>query len=721
MKSTRQRRRREERRREEGENGADEESVSVCLRLRPLQRHERGQEQGVVCCDDAKSIEVRAEKPEVFTCSRTFGTVSTQEELFQESGVRDLLRASMHGYRATLFAYGQTGAGKTYTVLGESKSSLEQEGLVPRSVREVFELEKRLDTRDIKLRVSCLEIYREVIHDLLVPAPERSSLQVREHPKYGFFVDGLFLKPSSDVPGTLETVVTALRDRHTGSHQLNARSSRSHCMLTIHIDSLPRAPPADGDAPPPAPPTYGSMTFVDLAGSERPKETGSTGVALREAGHINKSLYTLGKVISGMLDSSGRSSNKRKTVPFRDSNLTKLLIGSLGGSSKTLMLGCLSPAATAVGESTRTLQFAMQVKGIRNRPLIQLDPREKLIQDQRLEIERLREENARLKESLEAGTPVGKGGALYEGGFEESSPSPGVKSYEGETWGATASLPKVLDQTGSPLRSKTGDAASPARPLMASTGQTRPVASAVSLPVVSRARQSNSFVSSEKAIAVADSGRDDADLEERLAEQLFAQLDLKMPGSPPRTTAQGDSNASPAPKPAKVLAPVSGHVLQSSALTPVEAGDVEALLVNAGLGLQSTAPPIEMKTNVRTMEQQRPLAQARRPAQTDSAAISWRQRWEAEVQRMEDRRAANDGSSNPPTLHVPVRVARRQDKAPFRHGRIIGQTKRNKQGGSTYGTSIAARVERESKKEEIALLIRDIRMRNQQEGGAFVF
>ena len=219
--------------------------------------------------------------------------------------------------------------GKDVHGAGESsKSSVEHEGIVPRSVREVFTLIEHLDTREIKLRISCLEIYREVVHDLLVPAPERASLQVREHPKYGFFVDGLFLKPSSDVPGGLATVVTALRDRHTGSHHLNARSSRSHCMLTIHIDSLPRAPPTNGDAALPAPPTYGSMSFVDLAGSSGQRRRAPRGRPAR--GRPHKPVPVHARKSHQRHARFFWQTESEKTVPFRDSNLTKLLIGSLG-------------------------------------------------------------------------------------------------------------------------------------------------------------------------------------------------------------------------------------------------------------------------------------------------------------------------------------------------------------------------------------------------------
>mmetsp|Transcript_8924 Transcript_8924/g.11697 ORF Transcript_8924/g.11697 Transcript_8924/m.11697 type:complete len:210 (+) Transcript_8924:452-1081(+) len=188
----------------------------------------------------------------------------------------------------------------------------------------MFTLKELFADRTIKLRISCFEIYRETIHDLFVPAADRSSLLCREHPKYGFFVDGLLLQQCAEVNGTLTEVITALKSRQTANHLLNERSSRSHCMLSLHLDSLPNSEEAT------TPPTYGSTTFVDLAGSERPKETGSCGNTLRDAGYINKSLYILGKVISGMIGSS--KAKRKQSVPFRDSVLTKLLIGSLGNT-----------------------------------------------------------------------------------------------------------------------------------------------------------------------------------------------------------------------------------------------------------------------------------------------------------------------------------------------------------------------------------------------------
>lgn len=440
------------------------EPINVSMRIRPLTYTERGQLESVHV-ESNSSLQV---EEKIFSCNTVFGPLSTQQEVFEGSGIRSLLLSSVKGYTATMFAYGPTGCGKTHTVLGSPKP-VSEEGLVPRSIREMFELGRSLPNRDIKLRVSCLEVYRESILDLMVPNSRRSALLCREHPKYGFFVDGLELVKAQDVEATLQVVAKALGGRHTGTHKMNQRSSRSHCMLTVHIDSLPRLPLEETGSPSEATvtplPTYGSMAFVDLAGSERPKETGSSGTTLREAGHINRSLYVLGKVISAIMTKSRR---KHTAVPFRDSVLTKLLIGSLGGTSKTAMMGCISPAASLLHETKRTLAFASQVASIKNRPVVQLDPREKLIEELRCEIQRLRDENQQLRDRMEriqtAPTPLTSGS--MSGSYDHTASPTESADLQEQGQGsrlpaATNSLPLVpmrLAQTQpAPVAAQAGD------------------------------------------------------------------------------------------------------------------------------------------------------------------------------------------------------------------------------------------------------------------------
>ncbi|KAH8079186.1 hypothetical protein JL720_9449 [Aureococcus anophagefferens] len=225
--------------------------------------------------------------------------------------------------------------------------------------------------KKFRVRVTCVEVYRESVTDLLTHPSKRKALNVREHPQYGFFVEGLRVAGCATPQRACAVVAQALANRKVGSHQLNERSSRSHALITLYVDA--ESPPRGGgrgadDARP--------VTFVDLAGSERLKETKSAGASMvKDAGHINKSLYTLGKVIRG-LELMHRSA-KAPNVPYRDSALTKLLISSLGGSCKTLMFGCVSSASGSA-----------------------VNKHQNLVEQLQEEVARLREENATLREQL---------------------------------------------------------------------------------------------------------------------------------------------------------------------------------------------------------------------------------------------------------------------------------------------------------------------------------
>ena len=252
-------------------------------------------------------------------------------------------------------------------------------------------------------------------------SPERSkvNLPVREHPERGFFTEGCMISEVQSLNEAVETVDRALKLRHIGSHEMNSRSNRSHFLTEIYIelpgatvDKIRNSPDimasglfnqiglestvAAGNT------EYsitGKMVFIDLAGSERLKTTKSSGKVLQDTGFINKSLYVLGKVIAGLVR------NGSDDVPFRESKLTKLLIGSLGGKSRTLLISCVSEASGSVGETLRTLKFSMSAAKIKNRPVRFLDPQEKLILDLRGEIKRLKEENKFLIVSLMANPP----------------------------------------------------------------------------------------------------------------------------------------------------------------------------------------------------------------------------------------------------------------------------------------------------------------------------
>ena len=396
------------------------EHIGVILRVRPLsQRERKGGCEKSVRRHGEHALEIKSEgaAPMICRCDRAFDDGANQLEFFEGSGLIGLLDAVLRGFRSTAFAYGQTGAGKTYTMVGGGSSfgggrgrrgggafdnfgggaaSGSHDGLLPRSVRHLFARMAEDTEKKFRVRVTCVEVYRESVTDLLTHPSKRKALNVREHPQYGFFVEGLRVAGCATPQRACAVVAQALANRKVGSHQLNERSSRSHALITLYVDA--ESPPRGGGRA--APTTYGSVTFVDLAGSERLKETKSAGASMvKDAGHINKSLYTLGKVIRG-LELMHRSA-KAPNVPYRDSALTKLLISSLGGSCKTLMFGCVSSASgSAVNETLRTLDFAARVRGIKNLPKVQVNKHQNLVEQLQEEVARLREENATLREQL---------------------------------------------------------------------------------------------------------------------------------------------------------------------------------------------------------------------------------------------------------------------------------------------------------------------------------
>lgn len=247
------------------------------------------------------------------------------------------------------------------------------------------------------IRVSCLEIYHEHVYDLLVDERDRVALNVREHSSDGFFLEGARLAACPTMKDASRILDMGMRNRQIGEHDLNSRSNRSHCITDVFVD-LPRnastgntsgEDDGDKDSNSHKQSTVetvdgsnnsnnnnnnnaidavvgnqverrefnlsGRITFVDLAGSERLKSTQSTGKVLQEAGFINRSLYVLGKVIAGLVRTGG--DRNHKDVPYRDSKLTKLLIESLGGRSRSMLIACVTEGSASVAETLRTLKF----------------------------------------------------------------------------------------------------------------------------------------------------------------------------------------------------------------------------------------------------------------------------------------------------------------------------------------------------------------------------
>ena len=264
-----------------------------------------------------------------------------------------------------------------------------------------------------------MEIYHEHVFDLALPERSKSPLQVREHPETGFFADGCVKSEIRTVKDAVKMLDHAIKLRHTGSHEMNARSNRSHFLTELHVEISGESVSStnhnkgagataifgdlqkqlEGDQ---GFDILGKMTFIDLAGSERLKATKSSGSMMQDTGFINKSLYVLGKVIAGLVRGAAE---RNVEVPFRESKLTKLLIGSLGGKCRTLLISCVTEASGSIQETLRTLKFSMTAAKIKNRPVRFLDPQEKLILDLREEIKRLKEENNFLIVSLMSNPP----------------------------------------------------------------------------------------------------------------------------------------------------------------------------------------------------------------------------------------------------------------------------------------------------------------------------
>lgn len=240
------------------------------------------------------------------------------------------------------------------------------------------------------VKASFLEIYNENLIDLLNP---NGNLNCRWNAKSGFFVEDLMLVDCSSIEDVLVVLQQGIKHRKIGSHELNKDSSRSHSILTLYIISEEIKNEQSIKK-------YGKIIFVDLAGSERLKESLSKGDMVKETQLINKSLFTLGKVISLLSDKKNNS-----YIPYRDSKLTMLLMDALGGKSKTLMISCISPSDKYFDETLNTLNYATRTMNIKNKPVIQMDEKEQELMNLIRENELLRAENKYLKDQLNLKAP----------------------------------------------------------------------------------------------------------------------------------------------------------------------------------------------------------------------------------------------------------------------------------------------------------------------------
>ena len=391
-------------------------SVQVVVRCRPLFGKELKEGRGeIIECDPSRGeIAVRdpknsASEPRRFTFDQVYDARHSQLEIFEATAL-PIVRAAMEGYNGTIFAYGQTGTGKTHTMEGKPESASER-GIIPNAFNDVFDqIDASSSATDVDatylVRASYLEIYNEDIRDLLAKDQNRRH-ELKEHPESGVYVKDLttfVVKSASEIQNVLNV---GKKNRSVGATLMNADSSRSHSIFTITIECSRRRARAAGGSASDRPPgaaadgedddahiTVGKLNLVDLAGSERQGKTGSTGIRLKEATKINLSLSTLGNVISSLVD--GKSTH----VPYRDSKLTRLLEDSLGGNTKTVMVANIGPADYNFEETMSTLRYANRAKNIKNKPRINEDPKDAMLRE-------FQEEIARLKAQLGGGAGAG--------------------------------------------------------------------------------------------------------------------------------------------------------------------------------------------------------------------------------------------------------------------------------------------------------------------------
>ncbi|XP_055627378.1 kinesin-like protein Klp98A isoform X2 [Toxorhynchites rutilus septentrionalis] len=395
-------------------------SIKVVVRVRPFNQRENELGSKLIVQMDGKKTRLLKPKPGAagggaagargdllvrggpepfndFTFDHSYWSVNEadthftpQEKVFEDLGT-EIVDCAFQGYNACVFAYGQTGSGKTFTMMGTA----EAQGLIPRICRSLFGRMKlgQDDGVGYKTQCSYLEIYNERVKDLLGPASAGHGLRVREHRALGPYVENLSQHPVSDYSEIQNCMVQGNIQRTTASTNMNDTSSRSHAIFTItfvqarYLNDMPSE-------------TVSKIHLVDLAGSERANATGATGQRLKEGAHINKSLVTLGSVISALAEQTNPTHNKRVLyIPYRDSILTWLLKDSLGGNSKTIMIAAISPADVNYSETLSTLRYANRAKNIINKPTINEDPNVKLIRE-------LREEIYKLKMMLSSDAPL---------------------------------------------------------------------------------------------------------------------------------------------------------------------------------------------------------------------------------------------------------------------------------------------------------------------------
>ena len=298
--------------------------------------------------------------------------------------MRDILQGSTKGLNGTVFAYGQTGSGKTFTISG-SPSNFNYRGIIPRGITRIFQEIGGKPDYDFVVKISYLEIYNETVFDLLSPLPtfeQKGEITFQEDSRGNVTVKGLTKHVVNNEEEAFNLLFEGESNRTISEHQLNKESTRSHCIFTVTLEMKSKVESSEKVM-------ISKLNFVDLAGSERVKKTGSTGIALKEATYINKSLTFLEQVVVALTDKTRR----KEYVPYRQSKLTHILKDSIGGNCKTVMIATIWPEEPYILETLSTLNFAKRMKNVVNDVSvnIKLDP-QALIKKLAKEIKELKQE-----------------------------------------------------------------------------------------------------------------------------------------------------------------------------------------------------------------------------------------------------------------------------------------------------------------------------------------
>ncbi|XP_039966723.1 kinesin-like protein KIF3A [Bactrocera neohumeralis] len=365
--------------------GDEIENVRVVVRVRPMEKSELNSGATNVIQVDKINRAITAvkpnaanEPPKTYYFDNVFSSDSNQLDLYVDTA-RPIVEKVLEGYNGTIFAYGQTGTGKTYTMSGNPDSP-QTKGIIPNAFAHIFgHIAKARENQKFLVRVSYMEIYNEEVRDLLGKDVSK-SLEVKERPDIGVFVKDLsgYVVHNAD---DLENIMRlGNKNRVVGATKMNQESSRSHAIFSITVESSELS---QGDM---TNVKMGKLQLVDLAGSERQSRTQASGQRLKEATKINLSLSVLGNVISALVD--GKSTH----IPYRNSKLTRLLQDSLGGNSKTVMCATISPSDINYMETISTLRYASRAKNIQNRMRVNEEPKDALLRHFQEEIARLRKQ-----------------------------------------------------------------------------------------------------------------------------------------------------------------------------------------------------------------------------------------------------------------------------------------------------------------------------------------